>query len=311
MSILKLKGQLLPWCSILLVFIPIAILRPRVLSYAGLQLLLNMAVPLALATIAQMFAMAIGEIDFSLGNLVGLITCIAGALISKDVLWGVIALLSIVLIYMFAGAMIYMKKLPSIVVTIGLSFIWAGIATTLQPAPGGNIPQPIIRALGFSTPWVPFPIIFMFFLAWITHIIVFKTNFGILTRGVGGNPKAIAQAGHSCFKIYVLAFGLVGLFGVLAGLTLAGVTTSADANMARNYTLFSVAGVVIGGGSFAGGKISPLGSVLGACTMMLVGSLLTFLRIRPDWQIGTQGLIILIVLLISRYVKVSGKINYV
>ncbi|GHV43157.1 ABC transporter permease [Synergistales bacterium] len=306
-----LKKNILPWCSILLVFIPIAILRPRIMGYAGLQLLLNMAMPLTLATIAQMFAMAIGETDFSIGNLVGLVTCIAGVILSKSALLGTAALLSLVLIYMFVGAMIYLKKLPSIIVTIGLSFVWTGIATTLQPAPGGNIPNVLVRMFEWATPVVPFPIIFMGLLALVVYLIVFRSNFGILIRGVGGNPKAVLQAGHSCFKVYVFVFGLVGLFSVLSGLALAGVTTSADANMARNYTLFSVAGVVIGGGSFSGGKVSSVGAVLGACTMTLVGTLLTFMKIRPDWQIGAQGFIILVVLLISRLVKNSGRINYV
>ncbi|MDR1733098.1 MAG: ABC transporter permease [Synergistaceae bacterium] len=306
-----MKSRLLPWCSILLVFIPIAVLRPRIMSYAGLQLLLNMAMPLTLATIAQMFVMAIGEIDFSLGNLVGLVTCIAGAVMSKNVLTGAASLVLIVLVYMFAGAMIYLKKLPSIIVTIGFSFIWAGIATTLQPTPGGNIPAPVVSAFGLQTPWIPFPIVFMGLLALMGYALVFRTRFGILARGVGGNPKAVLQAGYSCFRVYVLIFGLAGLFGVLAGLALAGVTTSADANMARNYTLFSVAGVVIGGGTFSGGRVSPLGAVLGACTMTLVGTLLTFLKIRPDWQIGAQGMIIFVVLLISRLIRNTGKINYV
>ena len=61
---------LMPVVSIVLVFVPIVILRPRVLNYLGIYLLLNMAIPLVLATIAQMFAMTIGEIDFSLGNLI-------------------------------------------------------------------------------------------------------------------------------------------------------------------------------------------------------------------------------------------------
>ncbi|MDR1376230.1 MAG: ABC transporter permease [Synergistaceae bacterium] len=307
----ELKRNLLPWCSILLVFVPVAVLRPRIMNYAGLQLLLNMAMPLSLATVAQMFAMVINETDFSIGSLVGLVTCVTGVLVSKNAFWGISVLLGIVLIYMFAGAMIYLKKLPSIIVTIGLSFVWTGLATTLQPAPGGNIPEPLVRLLATKTPLIPFPVFFMVSLALLGYGIVFKTRFGILVRGTGGNARAILQAGHSCFKVYVMVFGLVGFFGILAGLALAGVTTSADANMAKNYTLFSVAGVVLGGGSFSGGRVSPLGAVLGACTMTLVGTLLTFLKIRPDWQIGAQGMIILVVLLINRFIKNAGKVNYV
>jgi len=72
-----------------------------------------------------------------------------------------------------------------------------------------------------------------------------------------------------------------------------------------------VAGVMLGGGSFSGGKVSAVGAVLGACTMTLVGTLLTFMKISPDWQIGSQGLILLIVLFLNGVVKPSTEASHV
>jgi len=109
----------------------------------------------------------------------------------------------------------------------------------------------------------------------------------------------------------MFVFGIVGLFGILSGTALAGITTSADPKIAQNYTLIAVASVLLGGGSFAGGTVSGVGVVLGACTMTLVGTLLTFLKISPDWQIGTQGMIILVVLFINSQLKKSGRVRYV
>ena len=75
-----------------------------------------------------------------------------------------------------------------------------------------------------------------------------------------------------------------------------GLTTSADASIALRYTLLSIAGVILGGGEFVGGRVSPIGAVLGALTLVLAGSLLSFMRISPDWQIGAQGAILILVL---------------
>ncbi len=91
-------------------------------------------------------------------------------------------------------------------------------------------------------------------------------------------------------------YALAGIFGVLSGLALIGLTTSADANIADRYTLLSIAGVILGGGEFVGGRVSPFGAVIGAITLALAGSFLTFLRISPDWQIGAQGAILILVL---------------
>ena len=91
-------------------------------------------------------------------------------------------------------------------------------------------------------------------------------------------------------------FAFASLFGVLSGLSLIGLTTSADANIGKGYTLLSIAGVILGGGEFVGGRVSPIGAVLGALTLTLAGSLLNFMRISPDWQVGAQGAILIIVL---------------
>jgi ribose transport system permease protein len=106
----------------------------------------------------------------------------------------------------------------------------------------------------------------------------------------------VERAGWSIVAARAAAYGLAGLFAVLAGIALVGLTTSADANIALRYTLLSIAGVILGGGEFIGGRVSPIGAVIGALTLTLAGSFLSFLRISPDWQIGAQGAILIIVL---------------
>jgi ribose transport system permease protein len=300
----------MPVLSVLVILVPLAALRPIVLKYLGLQLLLNMAIPLSLATTAQMLAMAIGEIDFSIGNLVSLVTCVVGSVIPRSPVLGLAILGGIVGVYLCIGAFLHLRSLSSIVVTIGMSFVWTGLAVTMQPTPGGDIPAVLRELAALKPPLVPLPVSFLVVLAIAVHLALFRTTFGVLVRGTGGNMKAISQSGHSIAKIKAAVFGLVGLLGILSGVALAGITTSADANIASNYTLLSVAGVMLGGGSFSGGKVSAAGAVLGACTMTLVATLLTFLRISPDWQIGSQGFILLAVLVLNGAVQSAGRARH-
>ena len=124
-----------------------------------------------------------------------------------------------------------------------------------------------------------------------------RTSYGAILRGAGGNPVAIDRAGWSLLRIKIAMFALVGSFGVLSGMALIGITTSADANIGNGYTLLSIAGVILGGGEFVGGRVSPIGAVIGALTLALAASpLLTFMRIPPDWQVGANGAILIIVL---------------
>ena len=148
----------------------------------------------------------------------------------------------------------------------------------------------------FKTPGVPMTIYASVAIALLVHIGLKRSAFGVVLRGAGGNPRSVERAGWSLLRIKVTMYALAGFFGVLSGLSLIGLTTSADANIALRYTLLSIAGVILGGGEFVGGRISPIGAVLGAMTLTLAGSFLSFLRISPDWQIGAQGAILIIVL---------------
>jgi ribose transport system permease protein len=132
-----------------------------------------------------------------------------------------------------------------------------------------------------------------------------RTSYGAILRGAGGNSIAIARAGWSLLKARAVLYAVTGVFGALAGMALIGITRSADANIGNGYTLLSIAGVILGGGEFVGGIVSPVGAVIGALTLTLASQqLLGFMRIPPDWQVGANGAILVIVLaarvLISR-----------
>jgi len=127
-------------------------------------------------------------------------------------------------------------------------------------------------------------------------LVTLVVSYGVIARGAGGNPKALSRAGWSMLRTKIVMYMLAGFFGVLSGLALLGLTTSGDAHVADRYTLYSIAGVILGGGEFIGGRVSPLGAVVGALTLALAGSFLIFLKISPDWQIGAQGAILVVVL---------------
>jgi ribose transport system permease protein len=154
-----------------------------------------------------------------------------------------------------------------------------------------------------QTPWVPFPIIAAIVIGVAVHLALMLSSYGVIARGAGGNPKALTRAGWSMLRTKVVMYMLAGFFGVLSGLALLGLTTSGDAHVADRYTLYSIAGVILGGGEFIGGRVSPLGAVVGALTLALAGSFLIFLRISPDWQIGAQGAILIIVLALRALVS--------
>ena len=119
--------------SLALVVAAIAWLNPRAISYFGFTLMLNLAIPIALATMAQMFVIAGNDLDLSIGTFVGFVCCVSATWL-RDAPWlGALTLIGCVALYAALGALIYLRNLPSIVVTLGMSFVWQGLAILLLP----------------------------------------------------------------------------------------------------------------------------------------------------------------------------------
>jgi ribose transport system permease protein len=296
---------LLPAFSLILVLAAIFWLNPRAISYFGFTLMLNLAIPIALATIAQMFVIAGNDLDLSIGSFIGFVSCVSATWLHDTPWIGVTILALCVLCYAAIGALIYLRGLPSIVVTLGMSFVWQGFAILVLPQPGGAAPDWLMDIMASKPPFIPLPILAALIIAGVAWFFMARTSYGAILRGAGGNPAAIARAGWSLLTVKMVLFAAAGLFGVLSGLALTGLTTSADANIGSNYTLLAIAGVILGGGEFVGGLVSPVGAVIGSLTLALAASpLLTFLHIPPDWQVAANGGILIIVLaarvLISR-----------
>src|SRR5438552_10752350 len=235
----RLLRALLPALSLALILIGIAWLNPRAISYFGFNLMLNLAIPIALATIAQMFVITGNDLDLSIGTFVGFIGCVTATWLRDAPALGVVVILTTIAVYAVLGALIYIRNLPSIVVTLGMGFVWQGLAILILPKPGGKAPDWLLAFMQLKPPLVPFPIIAAIVIGGVVHFGLMRTSYGAILRGAGGNPASIRRAGWSLLTTKIIMFELAGVFGVLSGMALIGITTSADANIGHSYTLIS------------------------------------------------------------------------
>src|SRR3954453_888108 len=84
----------LPALSFGLVLLGIAWLNPRAMSYFGLNLMLNLGIPVTLATIAQMFVITVNDLDLSIGTFVSFVGCVAATWLRDNPLFGIAVLLA-------------------------------------------------------------------------------------------------------------------------------------------------------------------------------------------------------------------------
>ena len=286
----------LPVMALTALLVSVFILRPNAMSYNGLHLLFKLGIPIALATLAQMVIMAVNDLDLSMGAFVSFVACVTATWLVDAPLIGALILLAAVAVYALIGMVIAYRNLPAIVVTLGMSFVWAGLAVLVLETPGGTAPGWVAALMGVKPALMPVGIAGSIIIAVFAHFLIMRSSFGVLIRGVGGNERSVARAGWSVLWARGAAYATAACFAVASGITLVGLMTSADANIALRYTLLSLAGVILGGGEFTGGRVSAVGAVVGALTLLLAGSFLTFLNVPPDWQIGAQGMILIVIL---------------
>ena len=287
--------SLVPFLTTALIFGVIAALNHNAATMFGLDLLLSAAVPLVLVALGQMFVIGGSEIDLGVGAFAGLASVLSATFLVGQPLLGAATLLAALVAYAGLGPLIQARGIPAIVVTLGASFIWTGVGYALQPTPGGSAPAWLASAAGFHFAGIPASLLAVV-LAALVAAALNASRMGVVLRGFGANPRAVAQCGWSPLAASALRYAIAGAFALLAGLAMTAINTASDINAGAWYTLLSVAAVVVGGSALIGGRIAPVGVVCGALSLSLIGSLLGFLGVSTDYDAAVQGGLLIAIL---------------
>ncbi len=222
----------IPLIALVIIVMVIKAVNSDAITYFGLELMINSAIPLVLAGLSQMFIIAASDIDFGLGAYLGFTNVISATFLVTNPPLGILILLLGIIGYGVLAAIIHIRKIPAIVVTLGSSFIWLGIALNIMEKPGGSSPEWLSSIFNLNVPIIPEAIILVALFGAAAYFIIMRSKYGTILRGFGNNQKAIQRSGWSPLKARVSLYLLAGIFGVLAGMAMTGISTAADANAA-------------------------------------------------------------------------------
>ena len=275
----------------------------------ALQGLGTSVLPLALAAVAQAIVVISGGIDLSIGSMMAL-TSVVSATLMKDQSseFAVVVVLGVLLLGLVLGAvnggLVVVTRVPDIVVTLAMAFVWAGFALLVRSAPGGGaatwLKSLVVGPLVVD--FVPKALVVLLVIVAVIWIPVSRSRFGLSLYAVGGSSLAAFRSGVPVGRTKFLAYVLTGLFAALAGLSLTA-STSIGSPVPGPYTLESVAAVVLGGVSLAGGRGGVFGPIVAVVVLQLIGTDLTFLNVDPNIAFVLQGAILIGVLMSARVVE--------
>ncbi len=297
------------WILSLLLFLGLLLIFTRVnqpsYGVAGVRGLAIAVLPLALAAAAQAVVVIAGGIDLSIASMMALTSVVAASLMDgQSEEMAILVVIGVLVLGLVLGAinggLIVITRVPDIVVTLAMLFVWAGLALLVLRTPGGGAAQ-WLRDLtrgDFLIEWVPRAAVMLIVVVAFIWIPMRRSRLGLSLYAIGSNALAAYRSGVPVGRTKVLAYALAGLFAALGGLSLVS-TTGIATPVPGPYTLLSVAAVVLGGVSLAGGRGGLIGPILAVVILSLLRTNMTFLGWDTNLATVAQGAILIAVLMVG------------
>jgi ribose transport system permease protein len=289
-------------------------LTPEVATTAA-----NKAVLLAIVAVAQTLPVLTSGIDLSVGTIFVLSNCLASSLVQGSPLAVALGVVAVLAVGAAAGlinaALIVFGRLQPIITTLATSTVYYGLALVLRPVPGGSVDPALADAVTGQLPGgIPAMLAVLLAVIGLIWMPFRRTVTGRAALAIGSSEAAAYMSGIPIDRVKLVTYTLAGVLASIAGLLLTLVTYSGEASgaIAGTYTLNSIAAVVIGGTSLAGGSGSAVGSVFGAFVFCTLGDLLFVFDLPPLWQPLFLGVILLVSVSLAavRLLKLDSRLDW-
>lgn len=302
-ALLRLLGRVAPIYWVLLALLVwIAYINPSFLRPRTFLSFMQRATPLMLLSAGQLFVVASGGFDLSVGSLITLVVLAAALLLNGDAThtWSVIALLFAmgIGVGIFNGSVTSYLRVPSLITTLGMLLTLKGAALYWSGGSARGYLPDNFRQFGRVTlrdiPLIgdiPYAVLILLVAGCVAVALFHRTNFGRQVLAVGDNPRAAALSGIHVPRVRIGAFCLSSASAVLAGILLGGFS-GVSTYVGQGYELQAVSAVVLGGGRLLGGRGSMPAAMAGGLALSALFTLLNLLGLPKPLRDAVQGTII-------------------
>jgi len=292
-------------------FVLLAVLLGALGAYASLRdgrfatmgnvgAILQLGLPLALVAIAEMPVLLVGEIDASLGSMMGLVVVLLSFFPGLPVpLLFLLAIAAGAVFGLLNAILVVGLRINSVIATIATLGVFLGAGEILRPTPGGQISLHLSATVQQAVGQIPVLFIVAVVLALLIDLYLNLTRTGLRARAVGYSAPRASQLGVRSRAFRAWMYVAAGLLAGLAGVVLAAQTGTGDPSVGSGYTLLSLAVPVIGGAVLTGGRGSALGCVLGALFVAEVEDFVPFINLPTGGYLIAVGALTVVALIVG------------
>ena len=319
LEIKGMGGALTAFCGLIIIYIAFGLINPTVFSGQNIQNLLRSMSKYLLIGVGQSFVMITGNIDLSIGSVVGMSAMISATLMVNGVHPVVAMLVSLVIsliIGVINGILVGKFKLPPFIATLGTMFGARGIAYMVN---GNRNTDGIASAIGkdaadtfqntfyygktlgvYNTFWIALIVFVIFF------FVLSKTRTGRHIYAIGSNVDAAKLSGVNVVSTTIKTYLVSATCASIVGFILCAQAGMGNMEAGNMYEMYGVAAGVIGGISPLGGSGLLLGTLAGAAVWQTLENGLNMIGAQVGIQRLVIGIIVVLAVLLDVVVR-NGK----
>ena len=308
-SLLALKGGPLFILLFMVVGLWITTTHHVFMSFGNIGNILEQSSGVCIIALGQLLVILTRGIDLSIGSNISL-SCVVVTVVFRNTHSPYVAIGMTLLVGLglglINGLLLVKGKLPHpFIATLATLSVAAGAA--LYIAHGSTVLGTpwLVRKLGggrilwipgapHKVGWFPYAGVVVIVFAIICAIILRKLVWGRWIYALGGNPEAAVRTGVPVNAVLISVYVISGLSGAIGGMLFAGSANAGSPFTGQGMELNAIAAVIIGGGSFLGGRGRVLNALTGALIIGVLHNGLNLLGIDPNWQLLATGVVIVV-----------------
>lgn len=289
--------QIIPFLGLLMVVVLFEVLSGgKLLSGRNITMLLNQTFTLSLGAIGCSFVIAQGNLDFSLGGIVGIAAATAATVSGAGLFPAIFAAIAVGLVIgIFNGSIHAIFGIPAFVVTLAVQFILRGFIVVVTKA--GTLPIPFSMYGVDNTP-LKFTVLILIFV--LGYIVFEYTKVGKQCKALGSGVSASAQSGVNVKKMKIISFAIVGALCGLCGFFSLVRAGAASTETGQFFETDVMTALVLGGMPLSGGSSCKIKSaIIGSLILAVLTNGMVLWGINEHMQQLIKGCIFILAVWVS------------